>query len=255
MKKELAVLMMLLSTVLQAQQLTLFFDFDRDDLNPTAQEQLQSWLAENPEVEVTKVYGFCDWKGSNRYNDSLSIRRVKTVWNYLREKKITVQEGYEIKGFGEDFPQSKVQSENRKVIINYRIKPQKPKISAFSEQISQAQVGDKIQLSRIYFANMTARILPQSMPILQDLLCALEEHPSLKIEIQGHICCQLVYDINDLSTRRAQAVYNYLVRQKINRKRLSYKGFGTSQPRYPIPEKNAQEEEANRRVEILILEH
>jgi outer membrane protein OmpA-like peptidoglycan-associated protein len=65
----------------------------------------------------------------------------------------------------------------------------------------------------------------------------------------------LVYDINDLSTRRAQAVYNYLVRQKINRKRLSYKGFGTSKPIYIIPEKTPQEEDANRRVEILILEH
>lgn len=255
MKKELAVCLMLFTAVLHAQQLTLYFDFDRYDLNPTAQTQLQTWLVENPNIEVSKIYGFCDWKGSNHYNDTLSVKRVKTVLDYLKEKNISVSQGYEIKGFGEDFPQSKVQSENRKVIINYIQKPTKPIISELSEQIIQAQVGDKIQLSRIYFANMTARILPQSLTVLQDLLCALEEHPSLKIEIQGHICCQLVYDINDLSTRRAQAVYNYLVRQKISRKRLSYKGFGTSKPIYPIPEKNAQEEEANRRVEILILEH
>ncbi|MBS7786911.1 OmpA family protein [Flavobacterium sp. CYK-55] len=255
MKKVFAVCLMFLSAALQGQELTLFFDFDRCDLNPTAQTQLQHWLADHPNVEVTKIYGFCDWKGSNHYNDSLSIKRVKTVLAYLQEKNILVQQGYEIKGFGEDFPQSKVQSENRKVIINYTQKPQKPKDSHLSEQISQAQVGDKIQLTRIYFANMTARILPQSLPVLQDLLCALEEHPSLKIEIQGHICCQLVYDINDLSTRRAQAVYNYLARQKISRKRLSYKGFGTSKPIYTIPEKTPQEEDANRRVEILILEH
>ena len=54
---------------------------------------------------------------------------------------------------------------------------------------------------------------------------------------------------------RARAIYNYLVGQKINRKRLSYKGFGTSNPIHPIPEKNAQEQDENRRVEILILEN
>lgn len=119
MKKELAVCLMLFTAVLHAQQLTLYFDFDRYDLNPNAQAQLQTWLVENPNIEVSKIYGFCDWKGSNHYNDTLSVKRVKTVLDYLKEKNISVSQGYEIKGFGEDFPQSKVQSENRKVIINY----------------------------------------------------------------------------------------------------------------------------------------
>jgi hypothetical protein len=55
--------------------------------------------------------------------------------------------------------------------------------------------------------------------------------------------------------RRRKAIYNYLIGQKINRKRLSYKGFGTSKPLHPIPEKSSQEEEENRRVEILIMEN
>jgi outer membrane protein OmpA-like peptidoglycan-associated protein len=54
---------------------------------------------------------------------------------------------------------------------------------------------------------------------------------------------------------RARAIYNYLIGQKISRKRLSYKGFGTSKPLHPIPEQSSQEEEENRRVEILILEN
>ena len=102
---------------------------------------------------------------------------------------------------------------------------------------------------------MTPRILPKSKPVLIELLCAMQDNPALRIEIQGHICCQTVFDINELSVMRARAIYNYLVTQKINRKRLSYKGYGTSDPIYPIPEKSEQEQDENRRVEILVLDN
>lgn len=245
---------------LQAQdKLTVFFDFNKHNLNESATQQLQTWMANNPKIEVTKIYGFCDWKGTNNYNDSLSLKRVNTVFNYLKEKNIKVKEDYEIKGFGEDFEQSKVQSENRKVLIVYEpiIEIEQPKTDnqQLSTQIKKAKSGDKIRLKNIYFYNMTPRILPKSKPALVELLCVLEENPKLKIEIQGHICCQKVFDINELSVMRARAIYNYLVSQKINRKRLTYKGYGTSEPIHPIPEKSEEEQDENRRVEILILEN
>jgi len=245
---------------LQAQdKLTVFFDFNKHNLNESATQQLQTWIANNPKVEVTIIYGFCDWKGTNNYNDSLSLKRVNTVFNYLKEKNIKVKEDYEIKGFGEDFEQSKMQSENRKVLIVYEpiIEIEQPKTDnqQLSTQIKNAKSGDKIRLKNIYFYNMTPRILPKSKQALVELLCVLEENPKLKIEIQGHICCQKVFDINELSVMRARAIYNYLVSQKINRKRLNYKGYGTSEPIHPIPEKSEEEQDENRRVEILILEN
>jgi outer membrane protein OmpA-like peptidoglycan-associated protein len=82
----------------------------------------------------------------------------------------------------------------------------------------------------------------------------MEENPKLKIEIQGHICCQMNGDINNVSTARSRAIYNYLIRSKIDRKRMTFKGYGTSKPIHPIPEKTEQEENENRRVEILIVE-
>jgi flagellar motor protein MotB len=36
---------------------------------------------------------------------------------------------------------------------------------------------------------------------------------------------------------------------------MSYKGFGTTRPIYPIPEKNEIEANENRRVEIMIVEN
>ncbi len=244
-------------------KLTVFFDFDQYNLNETAQQQLQTWITANPKIEVSKIYGFCDWKGSNSYNDSLSLKRIKTIFNYLKEKNIRVKDGYEIKGFGEDFEQSKVQSENRKVSIVYELKKDEPQpiinleddTTPLTAKFKVAKSGDKIRLKNIYFYNMTPRILPKSKPILIELLCALQDNPKLKIEIQGHICCQTVFDINELSVMRARAIYNYLVTQKINRKRLTYKGYGTSEPIHSIPEKNEKEEEENRRVEILVVEN
>jgi flagellar motor protein MotB len=62
-------------------------------------------------------------------------------------------------------------------------------------------------------------------------------------------------DRTDLSTQRAKAIYNFLITNDVYRARLSYKGFGSTQPIYPLPEKNEAERAANRRVEILIVEN
>ena len=123
MKLKRLYLLLLLPTLLSAQErLTVYFDFNKYDLNDKALIKLNTWIAKSDNLEVTKSYGFCDWKGTNVYNDSLSIKRVNTVFDFLQQQQIKVNEGYEIRGFGEDFEQSEVQSENRKVIIAYEIK-------------------------------------------------------------------------------------------------------------------------------------
>jgi outer membrane protein OmpA-like peptidoglycan-associated protein len=188
-------------------KLTVFFDFDRYELNEIAIKKLNNWTVVSPQVEVTKVYGFCDWKGSNSYNDSLSVKRVNAVVTFLKEHQIKVNTGYDVRGFGEDFEQSKIQSENRKVIIEYREKPvevKKETLSALQQKIKSANKGDMILLDNLYFFNMSPRLLPKSKPILYDLLCALQENPNLKIEIQGHICCQINGDVANLSGSRAR---------------------------------------------------
>jgi outer membrane protein OmpA-like peptidoglycan-associated protein len=54
---------------------------------------------------------------------------------------------------------------------------------------------------------------------------------------------------------RAKMVYDYLLANGISPDRvLGYKGFGSSHPVYPIPEKSEEERIANRRVEIRIVE-
>jgi outer membrane protein OmpA-like peptidoglycan-associated protein len=260
MKLKIALLFWLVCTASLAQErLTVYFDFNQFNLNDAANKELNSWIAENENIEVSKIYGFCDWKGTNHYNDTLSLKRIQTVLDYMNANKIKVRDGYEIRGFGEDFVQSKNQSENRKVVIVYEINtPEKQIVKAnaplsLEQKIKQSKSGDYITLENIQFLNMSPRILPKSKPVLYELLCAMQENPNLKIDIQGHICCQTEGDINNLSVMRARAIYNYLIANKINRKRVSFRGFGVTKPIHPIPEKTEQEQNENRRVEIMIV--
>ena len=245
------------AAVFAQEKLEVFFDFNKFDLTQAATNQLAVWISTHHDMEVTKIYGFCDWKGTNLYNDTLSMKRVKTVSDFLKQHQIAVKDNFEVRGFGEDFKQSKIQAENRKVLVVYELKKETktpaPAAIGLQDKIKTSKSGDKIKLEKINFYNMSSRIVPESQNNLYELLCALQDNPNLRIEIQGHICCQLSGDINNLSVSRARAVYNYLVSQKISKNRLSFKGFGVTKPIHPIPEKNEQEQDENRRVEVMIL--
>jgi outer membrane protein OmpA-like peptidoglycan-associated protein len=118
-----------------------------------------------------------------------------------------------------------------------------------------AKVGDKLVMNNLYFYDRSGIFVPESLPVMQELLAFMMAHPKVKIEIQGHICCQLGEDPEGIALIRVIAVHNYLVANDINDERFMYKSFGSTQPLHKIPEKNEKERNENRRVEILILEN
>ncbi len=240
-------------------KLDVYFDFDKYDLNEQAYKKINTWIAEGKDYQVTKLYGFCDWKGTNQYNDTLALKRVYAIYNFLKQSKIEVKKEIEIRGFGEDFEQSAVQGENRRVTIIFKEKKEIP-VEVTSEKklkdkFKGSKIGDLIRLPNFYFFNNSAKIVPKSQPVLYDLLCLMNDNPKLKVEIQGHICCKLPSEYDAVSTARARFIYNFLIQNKIDRKRLTYKGYGVSRPIHSIPEKNIQEEDDNRRVEIMIVDN
>jgi len=235
-------------------QLEVFFDFNKDFPNTNSILQINEWIAKNKDAEIYKLLGYCDSVDTKDYNKKLAERRIENVHVLMEKSGLKFNKDLEKIAFGKDFKQSKIQAENRKVIIFYN-EPQPVAVeSELTKKIKGSKVGEHIALPNIYFFNNSARIVPKSNATLFDLRCAMEENKNLKIEIQGHICCQLENDANDVSTARARAIYSYLIRNKIDRKRMTFKGYGISRPIHPIPEKNAQEEDENRRVEILIVE-
>ncbi|WP_297333653.1 OmpA family protein [Flavobacterium sp.] len=234
------------------QNFTAYFDFDIDEANKPSQKKLADWIAENPSAKVLKVYAYADTVGTPEYNIALSQRRAAYALQQLNAGKVEVVPDAEVKGFGEEFDYAANQDENRKVVVYYE-NPQN-EVKAFAKAVEAAKKGDILKLPNLNFYNNSDIILRESQPILIELLQILKDNPNLKIEIQGHICCQEV-EQNDVSLRRAVAIYQFLINSGIDKDRLSYKSFGSTRPVYPLPEKNEEERVANRRVEIMITDN
>ena len=122
--------------------------------------------------------------------------------------------------------------------------------------------GETLTIEGLSFIPGRHILMKQSIPVLEELLATLKENSNLKIEIQGHICCMpgdedgMDLDTKEmsLSENRAKLVYNYLVRNGIDAARLTYKGYGHTQPKVKL-ERTPEEEQINRRVEIKVLEN
>ena len=263
MKKLLTFLSILVMGQMQAQdQFTVYFDFDIDEANETSNKKLSQWIAENPNVEIKKIYGYTDNVGEAIYNADLSERRAAYIYRQLKDANIAVN-SVEQKGLGETKATGK-STKDRKVVVYYEPKKilvidppvaDKPKNNTdFTKIVTTAEKGDKIKIPNLNFYNNSDVVLPQSHGILKELLQVMKDRPALRIDIQGHICCQQIEE-QQISKRRAETVYTYLIHNGIDKGRLSYQSFGSRKPIYQLPEKNEQEKEANRRVEIEILQN
>jgi outer membrane protein OmpA-like peptidoglycan-associated protein len=85
----------------------IFFDFDRSVLKEDSYPELKrvvELLTDNPGLEI-EIAGHTDSVGSSTYNQGLSERRAKAVFDYLVENGIT-SERVVSRGFGESKPVS-----------------------------------------------------------------------------------------------------------------------------------------------------
>jgi outer membrane protein OmpA-like peptidoglycan-associated protein/tetratricopeptide (TPR) repeat protein len=85
--------------------------------------------------------------------------------------------------------------------------------------------------NNVLFANNSFELPPPSFIELDKLLQVLTENPTLKVEISGHTDnVGKAEDNLKLSTSRAKAIVDYLVSKGIAVARMSYKGYGSTQP-------------------------
>lgn len=111
-----------------------------------------------------------------------------------------------------------------------------PKSAAFQEvtkdvELKNIAVGSKIILKNIFFDFDKATLRPESTNELERLTKLLNDVPTLKIEISGHTDSKGADDYNmKLSDNRAKAVVDYLVKAGIASNRLTFKGYGETEP-------------------------
>lgn len=114
-------------------------------------------------------------------------------------------------------------------------------------------VGTSITLQNVFFQTGKHALLDISRVELDKVVEMLADYPSLHIELGGHTDNVGNDAYNQrLSEQRAKAVYDYLVGHGIDTSRLTYKGYGDSQP---VGDNNTPEgRRANRRTVLTIIE-
>jgi len=120
-------------------------------------------------------------------------------------------------------------------------------------EIEKLHVGSILELGHVYFKADDYKIDTASYRTLAALATFMQRHPSLKIEIGGHTNLRPSDRFAaDLSANRARSVMRYLTDNGVAADRVTYKGYGKSQPRINAISKEA--DRANQRVEVKVLE-
>lgn len=266
----------------QTDTIIVHFEFNRSEITILTATRLDSILQviQARKLRQVKLYGHCDFKGSNTYNDSLSQARILSVKEYLGGKGIAPAIFKNETAYGERMPLAKGNSDearaiNRRVelVIESTAEPGSaippvtpPRPTAEKQDLSQLlkdtalKTGVNLVLENLNFVGGRHQLLPESLGVLDELLRALQENPTVTIEIQGYVCCTFGsldgfdFDLgtNDLSVQRAKAIYSFLIEKGINADRLSYRGYGGSRKLFPY-EENEYQRSRNRRVELKII--
>lgn len=228
-------------------------------------------------IEDIAIYGYCDDRGSDAYNQALSQRRADAIKTQFVQKGVADSIITNADGKGEllltrldDVTNEVQRTLNRKVEIIVSLKqPPPPPVSDVTAQKEEEPVveippryksftdtivkGDKILLENILFKTNYSYLHGKSYANLRALSKFLKENEQYIFKIQGHVCCvdhgrdgvDLKTGKRNLSVARAKFVYDYLAKNGVNKKRMRYEGFGS---RYPL----GGDSKEDRRVEILV---
>jgi OmpA-OmpF porin, OOP family len=111
---------------------------------------------------------------------------------------------------------------------------------------------DKLELKeKLYFAWDQATLQEESFPVLDEVVQALKDNKSFRVQVDGHSSSEGNDEHNQtLSENRAEAVLDYLVSHGVDKGRLVFKGFSSSVP--IDTNKTVAGRENNRRVEFVV---
>lgn len=95
-----------------------------------------------------------------------------------------------------------------------------------------AVTEDRIAIRRqVHFASARFRVLPDSYPLLEQVVAVLADEPGLRIRVEGHTDDVGPAAVNQrLSQRRAEAVRAYLVARGVSPGRVEAAGYGAARP-------------------------
>jgi outer membrane protein OmpA-like peptidoglycan-associated protein len=182
-----------------------------------------------------RIISYTDTVGSQSANLKLGAKRLSTVSKLVRSTKLN---SFVIDSLNKNELRSGrklTDSAFRRVdIIIYSIE-------------NKFKFNEPINLN-INFESSKDVLLPSSTENLKTLLSILQKDSTLRVQLNGHVCCQSAYE---LSVQRAERVKKYLISNGIKSTRIQCKGFSNTMPIVSATDfANIQK---NMRVEVVFL--
>ena len=266
-----SILFLLFSVVSFAQEEeevhSIFFEFDKYNLKEEQANAVVAFVSkiDTSRIESVQIFGYCDDRGKDQYNYTLSTNRANTVKNKLIERGIKSKIIITLEGKGRIMLDEDMQinvpearSKNRRVDVVVNFKPiviEDLKIPGVYSTIKKDRiVGDRIYLDHVLFERGSSQLTYKAKKELDRIALELHKYKNIHFEIQGHVCCTPTFQKEavdrdtkkrELSINRAKRVYNYFLMKRISKVRMSYKGYGNTQSL-------KQGSALDRRVELLI---
>ncbi|GAB4140265.1 MAG: OmpA family protein [Bacteroidia bacterium] len=119
--------------------------------------------------------------------------------------------------------------------------------------LSPIEVGASVILNNVFFETNKYDLKKESQAELLKLVAFMKANPNVRIEISGH-----TDNVGDkksnqiLSENRAKSVFVFLVQNGVEATRMTYKGYGDTQP--VVPNDSPENRQKNRRTEFKIIE-
>ncbi|WP_052503457.1 OmpA family protein [Lacinutrix sp. Hel_I_90] len=217
-----------------------FFDTDKYQITTEEFSRLLAFIKASEKLDIKRItiIGYCDDRGSNEYNKTLSNKRANVIRviianyrNSLKKPEVvnTIGKGEIILSTSETSLFNELRSLNRKVTVVMAPK----KLIADSFYGEDLRKGDLINLKKLNFERGLRYLTPESTETLKELANYLTKRTDLFFTINGHVCCtkngresrdKETGKIN-LSLVRAKYIRDYLVKAGVDAKRIRYQGL------------------------------
>lgn len=241
------------------------------------------------EAEKIDIVSICSTGQQSYHQMKLSKERSESVLNHLSEL-FEGEDLYEVSFTdGGNLLYANELNSDCVIITAYFIETTAPKLSnpaeaLFPEEFGGAMVenipvamtmneagaAESYSMSNIYFEGNSSVYKNKSEPAMVALLNFMENHPSIKIVLEGHVNGKMgrgylkkagktnpektIYEnAEHLSLARAETVKQFLVNGGIDEDRITCVGRGGKEMIFRNP-KNERENAANRRIEVIILQ-
>ncbi|ACE06635.1 hypothetical protein Aasi_1325 [Candidatus Amoebophilus asiaticus 5a2] len=135
--------------------------------------------------------------------------------------------------------------------ISYKNQDHSPIISEETVVLQPIEINQTKILKNVYFKYDEYSLNKKSYIELDRLVAFLKTNPDITIELEGHTDHIGSDEYNQqLSTKRAKAIYEYLLQAGIANDRVNYKGYGKTRP--IAPNDSQENQQLNRRVAFRI---